>query len=70
MHMTFNGADGLLLWGTTALALLGSLIWIVIGWRAMRAHERLAIAIERIATYQMRTPLPRAAGGAVGSTSA
>lgn len=32
------------LWG-----LVVTIFWLVIGWRAMVAHERLAAAIERVA---------------------
>lgn len=38
----------------TILAMIGGLIttifWMVVGWRAMRAHERLANAVEHIRT--------------------
>jgi uncharacterized membrane protein len=39
----------------TLLAMAGGLItgifWMVVGWRAMRAHERLAEAVQRISMH-------------------
>jgi hypothetical protein len=31
-----------------AFAVVTTVVWIVIGWRAMVAHERLAAAVERM----------------------
>lgn len=43
--------DGSINFGGFAVivAVAGSLIWLLIGWRAMRAHERLSQAVEAIA---------------------
>ena len=37
-----------------AAVILVTILWLVIGWRAMRAHERLADSIEFLAREQMR----------------
>ena len=29
------------------ISLAASILWLVIGWRAMQAHERIAAALER-----------------------
>lgn len=49
MNIDFSPSDipdGLLiaLWFAGILA---SLFWMVVGWRAMRAHERIAAALEK-----------------------
>jgi uncharacterized membrane protein len=45
-----NGMGGLLLAaGAVVLGLAVSLFWMVVAWRAMRAHERLADATEDLA---------------------
>jgi hypothetical protein len=36
-----------------------TVLWIVIGWRAMRAHERLADAVESIARGRGDSPQDR-----------
>ena len=40
--------------GSTALVvylgLASAIFWMVVAWRAMRAHERIATAAERVAT--------------------
>lgn len=33
------------------IAIVTSLFWMVVAWRAMRAHERLASAVERMTRY-------------------
>ena len=44
--------------GLVLLAIASSIYWMALGWRAMRAHERLAYAIERIADHQI-APIAR-----------
>lgn len=34
---------------TLLFAIVSTIFWMVIGWRAMRAHERLANASEQVA---------------------
>lgn len=41
---------GLLAIGSVLSAILVSIFWMVVGWRAMRAHERIADALFRSAT--------------------
>ena len=45
------------------VGILSSIFWMVVVWRAMRAHERLADAAEHIAHTYWETNPPR-----VGST--
>jgi uncharacterized membrane protein len=49
MSMSFNGADAAWVAIATAVGIASALLWLYIGWRAMRAHERLASAAEQIA---------------------
>lgn len=44
--------------GLVLMAIASSIYWMAVGWRAMRAHERLAYAIERIADHQI-APIAR-----------
>ncbi len=37
-------------------SIIMTILWLVIGWRAMTAHERIAAAVERIA---QKDSLPR-----------
>jgi uncharacterized membrane protein len=50
MNVTFKGGD---MEGLAVLAVIFGIVttvlWLVIGWRAMRAHERVAEAHERLA---------------------
>jgi uncharacterized membrane protein len=50
MNVTFKGGD---MEGFAVLAVIfgivTAILWLVIGWRAMRAHERVADAHERLA---------------------
>jgi len=41
------------------VGILSAIFWMVIGWRAMRAHERLADAAEHIAHTYWETNPPR-----------
>lgn len=43
-----NGADAMVVLATLA-AIATTIFWMVVGWRAMRAHERLAAASEQAA---------------------
>jgi hypothetical protein len=61
--MTFNGAPEIVALIATAFGVIFSLYWVYIAWRAMRAHERLAAAVERIATIDARRPLTHGAEG-------
>ena len=54
MNWTVNGAstgEALL---AMAVAALAALYWMYVAWRAMRAHERLAAALERLALHSTR----------------
>ena len=63
MSMTFNGAPEIVAVIATVFGALFSLYWIYVAWRAMRAHERLAAAVERIASIDARRPLVRGSEG-------
>ncbi len=41
-----GGASTALVVFTTMVSIVTTIFWMVIGWRAMRAHERLADRIE------------------------
>jgi uncharacterized membrane protein len=50
MNATFSGGGaGELACLAIVLGVVTTILWLVIGWRAMRAHERLADAHERLA---------------------
>ncbi len=55
--MNIQGMQGLavlaFLW-----ALFTAILWLVIGWRAMRAHEKIADLLEWIARQQNQTREP------------
>jgi hypothetical protein len=38
------------------LSIGGAILWLVIGWRAMRAHERLADAVDRMSRDKSGNP--------------
>ena len=44
--MNTETTQGLMV-GMSCIGLLTTIVWIVVGWRAMRAHERIADALER-----------------------
>lgn len=49
MNFTMNnssGAGALLAVVTTIVAIVTAVFWMVVGWRAMRAHERIAQALD------------------------
>ena len=49
MNLTLNEGSGLavaLTVFTTILSLVTTIFWMVVGWRAMRAHERIADRFE------------------------
>ena len=48
MSMSFNGADAVWVAIATAVSVATAVLWLYIGWRAMRAHERLASAAEQL----------------------
>jgi uncharacterized membrane protein len=48
MNMSFNGADVVWVIAAGFVGVLASILWLYIGWRAMRAHERLAAAAEKM----------------------
>lgn len=56
MHSTGMGflAFVAIVWG-----LFVTIFWLVVAWRAMRAHERLASAAEELARKNQPNPLPR-----------
>lgn len=41
------------------LGIAGSILWLVIGWRAMKAHERLADAVDRMSRDKNGNPPQR-----------
>jgi hypothetical protein len=50
--VAMNGLAFLLgLWGFTV-----TIVWIVIGWRAMKAHEKIADSVEYLARKKMVDP--------------
>lgn len=49
MNFTMNNSSGaatLLAVVTTIVAIVTAVFWMVVGWRAMRAHERIARALD------------------------
>ena len=42
------------------IGLLVSVLWLVIGWRAMRAHEKIADRVAKLSLPQQQTQLPGA----------
>jgi uncharacterized membrane protein len=48
MNITTSGVSGLAMLVTVA-GIASASFWMVVGWRAMRAHERLAEAAEQAA---------------------
>ena len=59
MNMSFNGADAAWVVIAGVISVVMSVLWLYIAWRAMKAHERLAGAAERMArsSGQMSSPL-------------
>ena len=47
--MNINASGGALAGFAILAAILSAIFWMVVGWRAMRAHERLADAAEQAA---------------------
>jgi len=58
MNVSFNGTDvvWVLIAGTFSVVM--SLVWLYIAYRAMKAHERLAVAAELIARIPRHPSLP------------
>ena len=52
MNVNLNGFSGLFSALAIFAALASAVFWMVIGWRAMRAHERIAAAAEQAARNQ------------------
>ena len=50
--MNLNASGGELAGLAVLVALISAIFWMVVGWRAMRAHERIADAAERAARTQ------------------
>jgi uncharacterized membrane protein len=48
-NVTRSGMEGLMILATIG-GLITTVFWMVVGWRAMRAHERLADAAKRMRT--------------------
>ena len=70
MNMTFNSpVDSAYFWLATLFSAFLAIFWMVVGWRAMRAHERLAAAVEKIAPSEPRKPLPRVSDGPIGAAA-
>lgn len=46
MTPMFAAASGAFAFLVTVAAVLSAIFWMIVGWRAMRAHERLADAAE------------------------
>lgn len=53
--MDFTGLGGLTFFAVLAflISIFTTVLWFVIGWRAMRAHEKLADYIELMVRQQM-----------------
>jgi hypothetical protein len=53
-HMSNGGAGAIELYAVFVVlwGLVVSIFWMICGWRAMRAHERLAESVERISQKQ------------------
>jgi uncharacterized membrane protein len=49
MTPMFAAASGAFAFLVTVAAILSAIFWMIVGWRAMRAHERLADAAENLA---------------------
>jgi hypothetical protein len=70
MNMTFNSpVDGAYFVLATLFSTFVVIFWMFVGWRAMRAHERLAVAIEKLAPQEPRKPLPRVSDGPIGAVA-
>ncbi len=54
MNFTLNQATGLSALFAIVFGVGTALFWMFVAWRAMRAHERLAAALERIALHSAR----------------
>ncbi len=71
MNMTFNSpVDGAYFVLATLFSTFVVIFWMYVGWRAMRAHERLAVAVERLAPQESRKPLPRVSDGPIVADAA
>ena len=53
--MDFTGLSGLTFFAVLAflISIFTTVLWFVIGWRAMRAHEKMADYIELMVRQQM-----------------
>lgn len=49
MEMEFKGAVGIMALFIAAWGLFVTVFWMVVGWRAMRAHEELADQAKHVA---------------------
>ena len=68
MNMTFNSPiEGAYFWLATLFSTFAVIFWMFVGWRAMRAHEKLAAAVERLAPTESRKPLPRVSDGPIST---
>ena len=48
MNFNVSGGTGALVVMMAAWGIAVTIYWMVVAWRAMRAHERLASAVERM----------------------
>jgi len=55
MQITSTGVSGLAVLATM-FGFAAAVFWMVVGWRAMRAHERLAEAAERAGRMIAESP--------------
>ena len=51
MNFQVESMDGITFFAG-ALAIVTTVFWMVVGWRAMRAHEALAASIDRLGKGQ------------------
>ena len=54
MNMSFNNADGWMLALFTIVSYGIVIMWLYLAYRAMKAHERLAAAAEKLAHRSMK----------------
>ena len=48
MNDPFSSSTGLMAFLGILIAIVTTVFWMVVGWRAMRAHERLADTVHEI----------------------
>ena len=56
MKKSLNEADRRMVGVATAAGIASAILWLYVGWRWMRAYERLAAANEQMARASSRLP--------------